>query len=121
MTDAYKIGMWQALCTVKLAQNPNAIQNPGLRAQVKSPVSGFRQPTPQGAVGQPPKPAPPTNAGPTPGTGPGTPGPTGTPNPPSPGGNPFSSPAAAPAPKPAGNASTDVGGVIGATSGAPVR
>ncbi len=43
MTDAYKLGMWQALYTVKLAVNAGAIRNPGLRAQARSPVSGLQQ------------------------------------------------------------------------------
>jgi hypothetical protein len=143
MTDFYKLGMWEALYTVKLAVDPGAIQNPGLKAQVQSPASGFRQPQGQSAVGAPPPAPPRANSGPTPGTGPGTPGPTGTPNPPSPGGNPTSSPAAgigkvpnlrqapmtggtnttkrqAPTSGPAGDAASDVGGVIGGTSGAPV-
>jgi hypothetical protein len=146
MTEFYKLGMWHALYTVKLAVNPSAIQNPGLRAQVQSPASGFRQPQGQGAVGQPPPPTPPTQTTPTPGTGPGTPGPTGTPTPPTPGGNPFSSPTPggpgtdvadvarrtsgppsanlgrkAPMSSPAGDAPGDVGSVIGGTGGAPTR
>lgn len=138
MNDFYKLGVYHALNTVKLARNAASLigrKAPTWDLKGDAP-QGFRQPAPPKNVGE-------SSPPPAPGTGPSTPGAAGPPNPPSPGGTPFSSPVEPnknvtpekPIPANTNPATTskpprmggmtsdpsDVAGVAAATSSAPTR